>query len=59
MSSQSPVPVRSQARANRARILEAAISAFAADPDASMDDVAKAAASFAARCTRTSPTGKP
>ncbi|NKS34434.1 TetR family transcriptional regulator [Rhodococcus hoagii] len=43
MSSQSPVPVRSQARANRARILEAAISAFAADPDASMDDVAKAA----------------
>lgn len=36
-------PLRAQARANRARILEAAISAFAADPDASMDDVARAA----------------
>ncbi|TSD46550.1 TetR/AcrR family transcriptional regulator [Rhodococcus sp. KBS0724] len=34
---------RSQARANRSRIIEAAITAFAADPDASMDDVAKAA----------------
>ncbi|MCJ0903289.1 TetR/AcrR family transcriptional regulator [Rhodococcus sp. ARC_M6] len=34
---------RSQARINRNRIIEAAISAFAADPDASMDDVAKAA----------------
>ncbi|MDH6282707.1 TetR/AcrR family transcriptional regulator [Prescottella agglutinans] len=34
---------RAQARANRARILEAAISAFAADPDASMDEVARAA----------------
>lgn len=43
MSSESPTPLRSQARANRARILEAAISAFAADPDASMDDVARAA----------------
>jgi TetR/AcrR family transcriptional regulator, regulator of autoinduction and epiphytic fitness len=34
---------RSQAAANRTRIIEAAITAFAADPDASMDDVAKAA----------------
>ncbi len=34
---------RSQAAANRNRIIEAAITAFAADPDASMDDVAKAA----------------
>lgn len=34
---------RSQARANRARIIEAAIGAFAANPDASMDDVARAA----------------
>ncbi|PTR32047.1 TetR family transcriptional regulator [Rhodococcus sp. OK519] len=38
-----PQPPRAQARANRARILDAAISAFAADPDASMGDVAKAA----------------
>lgn len=36
-------PRRSQARANRSRIIEAAIGAFAADPDASMDDVARAA----------------
>ncbi|CAM3083133.1 TetR/AcrR family transcriptional regulator [Prescottella defluvii] len=49
MSSESPTPrvpplqQRPQARANRARILEAAISAFAADPDSSMDDVARAA----------------
>lgn len=34
---------RSEARANRARIIDAAIGAFAADPDASMDDVARAA----------------
>ncbi|WP_424807358.1 TetR/AcrR family transcriptional regulator [Rhodococcus sp. 27YEA15] len=34
---------RSQARQNRARIIEAAITAFAADPDSSMDDVAQAA----------------
>ncbi|WP_430333154.1 TetR/AcrR family transcriptional regulator [Rhodococcus sp. ACT016] len=42
----TPVPaprLRAHARANRARILEAAIAAFAADPDASMDDVARAA----------------
>ncbi|MFE3290458.1 TetR/AcrR family transcriptional regulator [Rhodococcus sp. NPDC059234] len=36
-------PRRSQARANRERIVEAAIGAFAANPDASMDDVARAA----------------
>ncbi|GAA4473457.1 TetR/AcrR family transcriptional regulator [Rhodococcus olei] len=36
-------PRRSHARANRSRIIEAAIGAFAADPDASMDDVARAA----------------
>lgn len=36
-------PRRSQARANRARILEAAIAEFARNPDASMDDVARAA----------------
>ncbi|MFC7450717.1 TetR/AcrR family transcriptional regulator [Rhodococcus daqingensis] len=34
---------RSEARANRTRIIDAAIGAFAADPDASMDDVARAA----------------
>ncbi|KAF0959072.1 MULTISPECIES: TetR/AcrR family transcriptional regulator [unclassified Rhodococcus (in: high G+C Gram-positive bacteria)] len=34
---------RSHARANRARILDAAVAAFIADPDASMDDVARAA----------------
>ncbi|MFC4603139.1 TetR/AcrR family transcriptional regulator [Rhodococcus kronopolitis] len=34
---------RSQASANRERIIEAAIGAFAANPDASMDDVARAA----------------
>ncbi|QBJ95002.1 TetR/AcrR family transcriptional regulator [Rhodococcus sp. ABRD24] len=47
MTSEPPLPaappLRPQARANRARILEAAITAFAADPDASMDEVAKAA----------------
>ncbi|RDI32373.1 TetR family transcriptional regulator [Rhodococcus sp. AG1013] len=45
-SSTSPSPPpqqRPQARANRARILEAAITAFAADPDSSMDEVARAA----------------
>ena len=30
-----------QAAANRNRIIEAAITAFAADPDASMDDISK------------------
>ncbi|TQC47151.1 TetR/AcrR family transcriptional regulator [Rhodococcus sp. WS4] len=34
---------RSHARANRARILDAAVAAFIADPDASMDDVARTA----------------
>jgi len=34
---------RTRFNANRARILEAAMACFAADPDASMDDVAKAA----------------
>ncbi|REE76978.1 TetR family transcriptional regulator [Rhodococcus wratislaviensis] len=34
---------RSHARANRARILDAAVTAFIADPDASMDDVARSA----------------
>lgn len=34
---------RSEARANRTRIIDAAIGAFAVDPDASMDDVARAA----------------
>lgn len=43
MTPETTPPLRSQARANRARILEAAITAFAADPDASMDDVARAA----------------
>ncbi|MCL2534554.1 MAG: TetR/AcrR family transcriptional regulator, partial [Nocardiaceae bacterium] len=43
MTPETTPPLRAQARANRARILEAAIAAFAADPDASMDDVAKAA----------------
>ncbi|WP_305091845.1 TetR/AcrR family transcriptional regulator [Prescottella sp. R16] len=43
MTAETAHPVRAQARANRARILEAAISAFAGDQDASMDDVAKAA----------------
>ncbi|QCQ91617.1 TetR/AcrR family transcriptional regulator [Rhodococcus sp. SGAir0479] len=43
MTPETSPPLRSQARANRARILEAAIAAFAADPDASMDDVARAA----------------
>ncbi len=36
-------PRRSQARANRSRIIEAAIAEFAGNPDASMDDVARAA----------------
>ncbi|MBM7460335.1 TetR/AcrR family transcriptional regulator [Rhodococcus coprophilus] len=34
---------RTRANANRARILDAAMTCFAADPDASMDDVARAA----------------
>lgn len=34
---------RSQAQVNRARIIEAAIGEFAANPDATMDDVARAA----------------
>ncbi|WP_137723691.1 TetR/AcrR family transcriptional regulator [Prescottella subtropica] len=42
-TTETPPPLRAQARANRARIVEAAISAFAGDPDASMGDVAKAA----------------
>lgn len=40
---ESAKPQRRHARANRARILEAAIVAFAADPDASMDEVARTA----------------
>lgn len=43
VSASGQQPMRAQARANRVRILDAAISAFAGDPDASMDDVAKAA----------------
>jgi len=34
---------RTRSNANRSRILDAAMSCFAADPDASMDDVARAA----------------
>lgn len=36
-------PVRNRTNANRRRILDAAMDCFAADPDASMDDVARAA----------------
>ncbi|MFD1813185.1 TetR/AcrR family transcriptional regulator [Rhodococcus gannanensis] len=43
MGNESVRPRRRQARANRSRIIEAAISEFARNPDASMDDVARAA----------------
>ncbi|MGW0023938.1 TetR/AcrR family transcriptional regulator [Rhodococcus sp. NPDC003383] len=36
-------PARTRTNANRRRILDAAMESFAADPDASMDDVARAA----------------
>jgi AcrR family transcriptional regulator len=36
-------PARTRPNANRRRILDAAMECFAADPDASMDDVARAA----------------
>ncbi|MEZ5154006.1 MAG: TetR/AcrR family transcriptional regulator [Rhodococcus zopfii] len=41
-SSRVPPP-RTRAKANRRRILDAAMECFAADPDASMDDVARGA----------------
>ncbi len=48
----------SRADANRRRILDVALAELLRDPDVSMDQIARAAASYGGRCTATSRAGR-